>query len=364
MTDQQVTEKRNQHYVPRFHLKRFCVDGNERVIRLFNVRSQKFVASANLYNQASHDYYYGRDGFVEDQLQIMEEIFAGMLNRIVASSQPPKHNSEEFENLMSFLVVTDLRNPISRDSMLGSMKAVTDLLMKDGTDEIKAAFKGQTPELSNPGAFQLQYANKVIPTLFDLHVKLIDNKTSVPFILSDNPVAKYNQFFEDKPKHTSSSGYGHEGLQIFVPLTPRYSVIVYDSRMYYVGSRKGKIVTISNPEDVHQLNTLQLLNSYHNVFGNEALTESYILDLNKRSQKFEKPNRPTSKLFPVEGKPLEKILMVSDSELRTELTLSFTFLSTYASRFTLTDKAIYPREYSLKVYQAIENGQKYRTNKK
>jgi hypothetical protein len=358
-----ATEKRNQHYVPRFHLRRFCVDGNDRVIRLFNIKNQKFVLRANLYNQASHDYYYGKDGFVEDQLQIMEGIFAMMIDKIVTSNQLPKHNSEEFENLMSFFVITDLRNPVSKDSMLGSMKAVTDLLMKDGNDEIKAAFKGQVPELNNPGAFQLQYARDIIPILLDLDVKLIDNKTIVPFILSDNPTVKYNQFFEDKPKPNSSSGYGHEGLQIFVPLTPRYSVIAYDSRMYHVGSRKGKTVTITNPEDVHQLNLLQFLNAYRNVFGNEQLTERYIMDLSKRSQDFEKPNKPISKLFPVEGNPQEKILMVSDSELRTKLKLSFTFLSTYAFRFTLTDRAVYPRDYSLKVHQGIAQGLRRKANR-
>lgn len=56
-----MADNKNQHFVPKGHLKPFSVDGEGKAIHLFNVDAGRAIPNAAVRKQCSHDYLYGRD---------------------------------------------------------------------------------------------------------------------------------------------------------------------------------------------------------------------------------------------------------------------------------------------------------------
>ena len=85
----------------------------------------------------------------------------------------------------------------------------------------------------------------------------IANKTSKPFITSDNPTIKYNSVSENYEWLTSS--FVSSGLQIFLPLSPKLVLFFYDPKTYNVKTDIDDIILIEKESEVFQLNLLQVL---------------------------------------------------------------------------------------------------------
>ena len=80
------------------------------------------------------------------------------------------------------------------------------------------------------------------------------------FILGDKPVVLYNQYCE-QVEHYAGLGLNCGGIQLFMPLSPKEYLLLYDGQVYdYVKSRP---VTDA---DVVTLNTFQILQSESNVY--------------------------------------------------------------------------------------------------
>jgi hypothetical protein len=56
-----MTEKKKQHFVPRFYLKNFSLNAEGKKISLFNFAASKYVSCTNLYDQAYKNYFFGED---------------------------------------------------------------------------------------------------------------------------------------------------------------------------------------------------------------------------------------------------------------------------------------------------------------
>ena len=66
-----MVDRKNQHYVPKFHLRQWSTDG--KLISLYNKYNQKFVDNKGaIKNMASKDYLYDKDGEVEALLGEIE----------------------------------------------------------------------------------------------------------------------------------------------------------------------------------------------------------------------------------------------------------------------------------------------------
>ena len=80
------------------------------------------------------------------------------------------------------------------------------------------------------------------------------------FILGDKPVVLYNQYCE-QVEHYAGLGLNCGGIQLFMPLSPKEYLLLYDGQVYdYV---KSHPVTDA---DVVTLNTFQILQSESNVY--------------------------------------------------------------------------------------------------
>jgi len=83
---------------------------------------------------------------------------------------------------------------------------------------------------------------------------------SPKFILGDKPVVLYNQYCE-QVNHYAGLGLDRSGIQLFMPLSPKEYLLLYDGQVYdYVKSQE---VT---SDDLEILNMLQIGQSESNVY--------------------------------------------------------------------------------------------------
>lgn len=359
MSEQKTTAKKNQHFVPRFHLKRFSVFGNENEIRMFEKKNEQFIASTSLKNQASEKYYYGKDGELEDDLSVSEGIFAETIKSVLSTEKLPAYFSKEHRTLLHFTVSTEFRNPIKKEAM----ERLTDIIGEYAKKHVNFPDEYRNSDsklkLKDPVSFTLSNHNQSVLMISDLHLKLLKNITAIPFITSDNPVVHYNQFLEQHTKLQAITGYGMMGIQIFVPLSPAYMLMLYDSQVYYIGKRKSKTVVLSDPSEIDQLNLIQFMNAKKICFGNENTSEDLFRKLLVRSRSLPIPRQPIFKRIKTGEQTFTEYH--AESSCRTNLRLSFVAYSTFASRVKFEDNALfYPRAFALQMADAIRNDPHFR----
>jgi hypothetical protein len=293
--NRKMSEKKNQHYIPKFYLRNFSYQSNEKQIGLFNIFNQIFCEKAKLKAQGSKNFFYGKDGKIEDSLCVMEGVFALRIREIIETLKLPKKNSIEHFELLSFIAVTDLRNPVHIEGTKNMMKEMERRLIQldDNVEKdnlMPSLLHDEIVEMS------LSLILDVTSIIYDLEYKLLINETQKPFISSDFPVIKYNQFLENKNWKFSKTGFAMMGLQIFVPLNHKITLVFYDSAVYKLGDRKQTCIFLKDIESINELNKLQFVNCFGNLYFDEKASENYIRELFESSKKFKRANQSKSEL--------------------------------------------------------------------
>ncbi|MES2458860.1 MAG: DUF4238 domain-containing protein [Bacteroidota bacterium] len=322
-----MTEKRNQHYIPKFYLRKFSYRANEKQIGLFNVKTGFFFPTATLKHQGSKDFFYGADGVIEEGLSIIEGKLAESLKKIIIERKVPTKLSKEHINLLVFVGLTHLRNPVIIQNMKDLFKTAQ-LRAQELDPELDVT--KHFPEISHEDAIKMSLSgvSEVVSYMADLDVKLLINRTKIPFITSDFPVVKYNQYLELKKWDHGKTGYGNTGLQIIIPLNDELSILLYDGLIYNVGDKKKNYLGINKEKDVKKLNMLQLLNCLETVYFNEKISEPQMKELSEMASKFKRANEMQSTLHYIsDGKipfqPKKENLIVSGStELEVDLKIA------------------------------------------
>lgn len=302
------SDKKNQHYLPKFYLRNFSYSGNNKQIGLFNLKGNFYFDKAKLKTQGSKNFFYGYDGVIEDKLSEIEGILAKIIKNIIETESLPSKESPDHIVLLSFVALTHLRNPAAIKEMKDSQDSIKKRILElDPLTDTKFI-----PEFDHNEAIKISLSTvpHVVKIMSDLSYKLLLNETSNPFISSDFPIIKYNQFLEEKKWKHGKTGYGNTGLQIFIPINSRMMLVFYDSMIYKVGFKKRKSHQIKNSVDVDNLNILQFVNCFETIFFDEKATEHYIRKLFEISRKYKKANQAKSELsyIMMEGEDSEKIV--------------------------------------------------------
>jgi len=320
------TDKKNQHYIPKFYLRNFSYQKNGKQIGLFNIKADKYFQTGKLKTQGSKSFFYGYDGIVEDTLSEIEGEIAKTIQDIISTQTLPQRDTFEHGNLLVFVALTHLRNPVIIDTIKEQPKHFEKLMNEDLPDSVK---KFTSPEITHEYAIGLALSMlpNVVEMLHDLEYKILINDTSTCFITSDFPVVKYNQFLESKRWPHGKTGYGNVGLQIFIPLNPRIVLVLYDPWIYKVGDKKNHKFMITQTNDIRQINTLQLLNCYESIFFNEDINENYARAMVHRTKGYVKPNQVQSSLAYLKSSknpsPKQKNLIIvgsTDIEIKLNIT--------------------------------------------
>lgn len=251
-----MATNKNQHFVPRCHLRPFTLNTEDMAISLINLDRKKLISNAPVKNQCSRNYFYGNDDKLESAIQLIEQGYGRALNDLVRENRLlSEANKAAFR---TFWIFQHLRTEAA------AMQAVQlTELTRDFADLPPGEFS-----LSIKEAVQIACRTFVdaMHILDDLKFCVIKNKTDVPFITSDNPAVLTNKWRLDKDRSAGLSfGMRSAGALVVLPLTPRLLFLGYDGDVYSVPNESG-IVVIKNSRDAIALNRHQFLQCVANVY--------------------------------------------------------------------------------------------------
>lgn len=336
------TDKANQHYVPKFYLRYFSFEGNHKEIGLFNRSRNLFLRRAKLKTQASKKYFYGQDGKAEEWLGKIEDLVAPLLAQCSSLEILPRPRTQEHFNILFFLILLDIRNPITFDRRRAAVNSIRDRLIHLSKNYPASPVIEAVNKVSQNGINLFE----MVPTArdctiicMDLQFKLIKNCTHTPFITSDFPLVKYNQFLEAKKWNNSGrTGFGAIGLQMFFPINDRYMLVFYDQSIYKLGQKEKRIVSINDDSSVDELNVLQYLNCSQNIYFNECASQEYIEELEMHAKKFGKAHQHTTKIhrYPESKfREQQELILVNSSDITTGLKVRKLTFTNKVSRIRL-----------------------------
>lgn len=345
-----MAEKKNQHYVPQMYLRLFSTNKDGARIGMFHLAKELYRAAIPLKHQAKEDFFYGRDGELEDGLSKLEMKTAPFLKAVISLSQIPPKNKEAYGWILLFTIILVNRTKDAVEKIKeASSKMINEIMKHDDRVKDKAGKYFIFPK--DAAAMSVLSTTSQIHLATDLKMKLLINKTDLKFITSDHPVIRYNQFLEKREHPGGIVGLATKGLQIFFPISPEHMLCYYDDWIYKIGDRAQEVISINNRSDVDKLNYLQILNCHDHLYFNEAVPEHYIKDLYHRAKgkriKEYSVFETTHSYFDAEGQ--EHIHYHSyGQDLKIKLDLSFITQTKKAKHHILSDYAVQLRNESLR----------------
>lgn len=283
----QVTK--NQHYVPRCLLRFFSwKSGNERRTNVYDITRDSFRYNQSIKKICSQSYFYDKDNIVEDILsKNIETPAAPLISALVHHDTTALDVPENWMRLISFVSTLLHRTPKSLDKIDSIIQTNIqsfshELLRLNGMD-FRSAGKGRLnikDEATLVSLITLQgYYASILLT--DLEVNLAVNKTGLDFLISDHPVFMYNWLYR-KLDHPGVTSFGSRGLQLFLPLSPKLVLCLYDPKVYKYGTKGGLLTDIYEEKDVEILNSFQAINSKSFVVFADRKSETDIRPIIRR----------------------------------------------------------------------------------
>ena len=300
---------RQHHYVPKFYLRRF--KSRCRRINLHNVQRSLTVRDASIrYQCAKPDYY--RTDQIENALAKLETRAAVTISALCAG----EHDYSK-DTVRQFIAVQYLRTPSLAERRAATHRKMQelvggDIFDSDSTDKIRF----DAVEHKELPVYNLLMTDHVAEVLSDL--KLIVVKTaSDAFITSDNPMFKYNQYLEDIHDY-GTTGLGQTGIQIFLPLSPKHVLVMYDKDVYdYVKKQ------LPSETDVDVLNGLQVISANKNLYFNDGDQSTVVEDLASRYAHFRQDDTTVLDEFSSDQNPQDSLAQGYDQTPNVGLNLSF-----------------------------------------
>jgi len=125
----------------------------------------------------------------------------------------------------------------------------------------------------NPEAEQLLHLEQMLDPTFVFGVADVlmnhiwifeENSTTQPFFTSDNPVAVVPNKFSP---HWHYTGYASEGIEIRMPLSPKYTVVFYERTHFAeMVNLEGKVLPVVE-NNVTRHNSIQINQSYRQIYS-------------------------------------------------------------------------------------------------
>lgn len=355
MTD--ITEKANQHFVPKFYFRNFSFKQNQKEMGIFNLNSNFFKGRVPIKSQGAKRFFYGKDGELEEFFCLTEKRTAPLFRNIILKNKLPLQYSDEHFELLYFFILLEERNPVHvklfKDTFSQQFDYMDRLdptfLAKQDTEKIREFLS-----IENIHRLVLHQSINLAKLNMDLQFKVLVNNNKNPFITSDNPVVRYNLLMEKFSWDFGSyTGDGWIGVKIIIPINHKYSLLFYDATSYKIGNNKEKFVNISQ-NDVDQLNIIQILNCNENLYFDEKVNKEYIEITKEKSKNFEKGNKIITKEFKNPDEPNSIIVGQTKNNLRVKLNISKIKIHSGRQHFKPTNEAVQMRKKAKEIYRSIE----------
>lgn len=264
-----MADNKNQHFVPRCHFRPFTVDGEGRAINLYNLGLRRPISRAPVKNQCSGDYFYGEDKRLDDAIRTVEDGYGHIMSRLLGEN--PAITVREDAVLRRFIYLQHLRTEATTRNAAMMVRA---MMQTPGADMTLPDFK-QEMRLAVTAAM-FAYA-RTMHIVDDLKLRLVRNRTGVPFITSDDPAVMTNrlhiQYMHARWRRFGSSTAG----TIFIlPLSPELCCLLFDGDIYSVSHRQGWVETFKQ-SDIEALNEHQFLTCNANIYFRDWETRQNIV---------------------------------------------------------------------------------------
>jgi hypothetical protein len=319
--------KNGNQYIPKFYINNFSNNNSNQEIGVYNICKGEFAKNIQLGSQIQNPYSFGIGCVIEEWLRNVESTTDLYFSDIIYCNTLPDYSVDYFEKLIYFILLFELRNPSEAKLVDKSLN----LLISEIPTE-KRMSNDCKNEYKIPNGIDFSILDKSLDCCKDLKTKLIINRTSIPFITSDKPVVRYNQFLENFDFSGEIVSYGIMGLQIFIPISPNHLLFFYDDGVYNVGTEEESRFFVESEIDIIQFNLLQFLNAKQCLYFNETFNTSLFSEMNNSASKFIK----------AEKRICEDI--ASLNEIRTGMNLSFVTKKTPLDAFQLNQVQIPKRE--------------------
>jgi hypothetical protein len=196
----------------------------------------------------------------------------------------------------------------------------------------------------NPALFSLRFIPLMANAIADLQMHLICADNNQIFITSDNPVFKYNQYLE-VIKGIGVTGGRSRGLQIFIPLSPKHLLMLYDRTVYKVDTRKTTVTRGVPDSDIAILNSLQVHSAERNLYFNDWAKEKYVTSVVEKSIKRRIVDPVHVEEFVAEGDDTHSLITEHERLPNLQLKLSFVGIQKRARQVSLQDRISTPYRF-------------------
>jgi len=272
---------REQHFIPRFLLKYFSVDANGKLINVHLLNENRLSKGASLKNQAQRHYLYGMDQKLEKFYEQLEGNTASVIRKL--STGFLYLNNEENLHLKLFIHYQMNRTPGNVELFNNSIESIIKN-MASYNKKLKNHLNEFAIGINNPYMFLFRLATKALHVIMNLRIGLLGSSNKKPFIIGQNPVVRLNPFLKAKNWQWSTQGLILKGIMIIMPISPQFSVIMYDSLCYTLINKYPNWIISDN--DIDLLNYLQYLNTKECIYFSYDPDITYFNSISDKTKNF------------------------------------------------------------------------------
>lgn len=285
-----MAELKNQHFVPRVHLKNFSDDPgvDKRMINMINVSRDKAIEGASISGQCSKSYFYGPDLRMEKAIGTLEGQYAEIIRQI--------ESGETATGTVRLLLPWVHFQHVRTDSARKRLKTFHDQ-MRDAIDDANLHWDVTDEELIHD-AISLFFRST--DRLADLKVLIIKNGSRRDFVTSDAPAVMFSKWLH-QTKSIDCYGLYSSGLCLYTPLSPRSAFLAYDSNVYNVDGIQNNVLRITSVENIDNLNYLLMRADAQNIYFKNWTDREHLLVQIGRQKPFRTSGIRTQVLVPMEG---------------------------------------------------------------
>lgn len=283
-----MNKVKNQHYVPRFYLNYFT--SSNKKIFVYDKNIDK-VFETSVDNIACQNYFYDSDilqnNFLEEQYlekfySSIESEFAPYYMDFIAkidANTKYEISEEDKQTISRFLSFQIERTSEHREVLRQFTFALKDQLLEKGVSEEQLVKLGFNINGLNPKDLHIESIihNNDFRTVFSEVIQkhiwiILENNTNLPFLTSDNPIAKKANIFD---KYRSYGGFASKGIEIIFPINPKY-LLVFCEREFFkeLDKIENQKLIITNPEAIEYYNLLEIIDSNRQMFSRENIFQN------------------------------------------------------------------------------------------
>lgn len=272
---------KNQHYVPQFLLRNFATRrGRAYRIHVFDPMRDVLRCNQNVSDVCAQNYFYDDDNWIEKFLEAnvetpaATEILAIRSDECLTSPFPSRSITRFIAVQLARTAVAAKQSLATANALIGTMSK--ELLRLNGFDEAtppKVRMVLTDPKVHHSRLALSGCAAWIL--IKDLRQHLVINETERDFLISDNPVVQSNLYLGAQPiPHAASMSAA--GAQLFLPLSTRHLLCLYDGSVYKYGNKHSHVSKIRQEETVLAINLLQARNQpgalmFHDKNDGEAV---------------------------------------------------------------------------------------------